>query len=170
MFLLNVINYNINKFRIQYCFGGFCCFKLSFFEVFWYKLKLWQRVLLYVAAIIDRQSKRLQKRFDLTQTICWLPYHFIPQKLCVRFGFTTKTIGVHWTPLQAIHRFHQIKNLCSNKLFQQGGGRKTTPTIKQLIAYKQKRSGDNVLHFANCLPDLNFTFSIFNFQFKKLQL
>ena len=40
------------------------------------------------------------------------------------------------------------------------------PTIKQLISYKQKRSGNNVLHFANCLPDLNFPFSIFNFQFK----
>ena len=32
------------------------------------------------------------------------------------------------------------------------------PTIKQ------KRSGDDVLHFANCLPDLNFPFSTFNFK------
>ena len=29
----------------------------------------------------------------------------------------------------------------------------------------QKQSGDNDLHFANCLPDRNFPFSIFNFTF-----
>lgn len=33
------------------------------------------------------------------------------------------------------------------------------------ISYK-KRSGNLVLRFANCLPDLNFQFSIFNFQLK----
>ena len=37
------------------------------------------------------------------------------------------------------------------------------PTIKQ------KRSGDNVLHFANCLPDLNFPFSTFNFKKSQMQ-
>lgn len=30
----------------------------------------------------------------------------------------------------------------------------------------KKWSGDNDLHLANCLPDHNFTFSIFNFQLK----
>ena len=48
-----------------------------------------------------------------------------------------------------------------------GGGRKATPTVIQQLSYMQKQSGNNDLHFANCLPDRNFQLSIFNFQFKK---
>ena len=39
-------------------------------------------------------------------------------------------------------------------------------SINTTSIYK-KQSGDNDLHFSNCLPDRNFQFSIFNFQFKK---
>ena len=41
----------------------------------------------------------------------------------------------------------------------------TAATDDTQPSYKQKRSGNNVLHFANLLPDHNFPFSIFNFTF-----
>ena len=43
----------------------------------------------------------------------------------------------------------------------------TAATDDTQPSYKQKRSGNNVLHFANLLPDHNFPFSIFNFTFIK---
>ena len=33
----------------------------------------------------------------------------------------------------------------------------------------KKQSGNNVLHFANLLPDYNFPFFIFNFEFTKVR-
>ena len=46
----------------------------------------------------------------------------------------------------------------------------TAATDDTQPSYKQKRSGNNVLHFANLLPDHNFQFSIFNFQLKNFRL
>ena len=43
----------------------------------------------------------------------------------------------------------------------------TAATDDTQFSYKQKRSGNNVLHFANLLPDHNFPFSIFNFTFNE---
>ena len=68
--------------------------------------------------------------------------------------------------------FLALQTICTNWVQRHAAGgspcgrTRFFPTIKQLISYKQQRSGNNVLHFANCLPDLNFPFSIFNFQFK----
>jgi len=46
----------------------------------------------------------------------------------------------------------------------------TAATDDTQPSYKQKRSGNNVLHFANLPPDHNFQFSIFNFQLKNFRL
>jgi len=46
----------------------------------------------------------------------------------------------------------------------------TAATDDTQPSYKQKRSGNNVLYFANLLPDHNFQFSIFNFQLKNFRL
>ena len=40
------------------------------------------------------------------------------------------------------------------------------PTDKQQLSYIKNGREDDVLHFANCLPDIHFPFSIFHFQFE----
>lgn len=42
----------------------------------------------------------------------------------------------------------------------------SAPTDKQQLSYIKNSREDDVLHFANRLPDIHFTFSIFHFQFK----
>ena len=43
------------------------------------------------------------------------------------------------------------------------GRTRFSPTNKQQLSYKINSREDNALHFANCLPDFNFTFLVIEF-------
>ena len=69
--------------------------------------------------------------------------------------------GVQWTPLLVCG----IYKICFGIQFL------PLPTVARLSQqinnnfHIQKQSGNNAFHFANCLPDHNFPFSIFHFPF-----
>ena len=112
--------------------------------------------------VADKGSKALSEITSKRQ------YIYVQRIACNRVQ-CTRTRG-HGSPL------HYFGNCISfiqfifiiNFLPLLGGRIISAPTNKQQLSYKQKRSGNNVLRFANCLPDRNFPFSTFNF--KKSQM
>ena len=55
MVLLNLINYSINNFCIQYRFGGFCRLRLSFFGRFGYNQKLYPKSFTIIIILLTNQ-------------------------------------------------------------------------------------------------------------------
>ena len=73
-----------------------------------------------VAAISDRQSKRLQNRFDLIQIICYIKFMFtnIYKNWFACFGFATKTNGEHGSPLRNNSNFATFIKIVYDTNFQ----------------------------------------------------
>ena len=68
-----------------------------------------------------------------------------------------------------IHDFHHIKTYVFKQSHSSSGRPMNAPTNKQQLSYKKTVGKTLVCIIANCLPDLNFPFSIFHFQFTNLR-
>lgn len=81
--------------------------------------------------------------------------------------FVQICMGEHGLPIHYYSCFAAfIKFVLIYSLYRCLRANDIRPNRKQQLSYIKNSREDDVLHFANRLPDIHFTFSIFHFQFK----
>ena len=92
--------------------------------------------------------------------------HLNNKSVCfIRFGFATKTIGEHCSPLHYFGNYGSFIRFISIIVFVSllGGRPMNAPTDTHILLYIIW-SGNTDFHFAIHIPDHNFQLSIFHFQ------
>ena len=124
------------------------------------------------AAVTDRHSKRLQNRFSLIYfCYSYIKFMLIKTGLLVLVEQSKQMVALRPPPV-ADKGSNALSEITSNRkhiyvqriatIFQTGEHGSPLHLNNNFNTNKNSRE-DIALHFANCLPDIHFQFSIFNF-------